>query len=245
MSDGSKIDWCNATINPLGWGCYGPGGTAEKPNRCSYCYAHRLAQRNLRACPKCRAFEPHIDHWADEWAKVGHWKKPRRIFVQSMGDFFAPSTPTNTILRARDRAFYRPTHTFVWLTRNPYRLIDFSPWPKNCWVGATATDQPSWERAILWLRRVEAPVRFISCEPLLGPIDPVGIEVLDWLIVGRQTGPGAKPWGAQECDLALQLELAARSKGVPVFIKDPLREEYCAAIGLGVQSRGTLTQWPR
>ena len=63
MADRTRIDWCDATINPWGWGCYGPGGTAEHPQRCSYCYAETLGKRHLRTCPDCRAFVP---HWHEE-----------------------------------------------------------------------------------------------------------------------------------------------------------------------------------
>ena len=89
----SKIEWLvgldnkhGETINPWGWGCYGPGGSAERPNLCCYCYAKILANRKLRKCSLCQQFVP---HWhPEQLEKPLHWKKPRRIFVASMSDPF-------------------------------------------------------------------------------------------------------------------------------------------------------------
>ena len=93
MSDRTKIEWANATINPGGWGCFGPGGTEDNPQRCSYCYAYRLAKRRLRSCKLCNDFVPHYHD--EEWTKPWGWSRPRRIFVQSMGDLWGRGANPN------------------------------------------------------------------------------------------------------------------------------------------------------
>ncbi|MCL4473542.1 MAG: phage Gp37/Gp68 family protein [Actinobacteria bacterium] len=223
----TKIEWCDETINPLGWGCYGPEGTAAHPKPCSYCYARRVARgpwAAQRGCPDCQAFRP---HWHPEMLeKPLGWKKPRHIFVQSMGDLFHPETPTEHIEAVLEVAEHCPQHTFIFLTKCPesYQLFRF---PENSLIGATATDQDSWERAILGLAHHSLSVAcdlrpsfgryFISAEPLLGQIKPNAISGLSWLIIGADSNRGAAlpdvPWGND-------LVEAAEKVGVPVFVKN-------------------------
>jgi protein gp37 len=241
----SKIEWTNETINPLGWGCYGPGGTPEKPQPCSYCYGRRFAARNTRGCDLCRQFIP---HWHPEMLdKSHHWKKPRRIFVQSMGDLFHPCTPQFQIELVLAMVKALPHHTFQFLTKNPKRLREFNPWPPNCWVGTTVTNQADADERIPLLLHAGASVRFVSVEPLMGPVDlspwlnygletwPEGhpespypdrpggysrkIPGLSWVIIGALTGPGAvKPKGEWVQGIIDQ----CRAPGVSVFVKNNL-----------------------
>jgi protein gp37 len=215
----SKIEWCDETLNPLGWGCYGPGGTPEVPRVCSYCYAKRMAHRGVRDCELCRQFIP---HWHPEMLdKPHHWKKPRRIFVQSMGDLFHPETPQFRIELVLAMAKVLSRHTFQFLTKNPKRLKEFNPWPANCWVGTTVTNQDDAIVRVPPLWNVEAPVRFVSFEPLLGPIN-VGLSgaYIKWAIIGGQTGPGAvKPKPEWVQGLIDQY----RAAGVALFLKDNLK----------------------
>ena len=185
----TKIDWSDEMINPLGWGCYGPGRTPENPKPCSYCYAMRIAHRGMRDYDLCRQFIP---HWHPEMLDKPHfWKKPRRIFVQSMGDLFHPSTPQFQIELVLAMAKALPRHTFQFLTKNPKRLKDFNPWPANCWVGTTVTGQADADERLPWLLQVEAVVRFVSHEPLLGAIDLTNYLPPEFCLNCNNTG---YPW---------------------------------------------------
>lgn len=189
MSDRSNIDWCDASIQPTGWGCYGPGGIASKPNRCSYCYAYRISQRKLRKCPLCQQFVP---HWhEEEMDKPMHWKKPRRIFVQSMGDLFGHSVPrivANRLIGLCDNA---AQHQYLVLTKEAKimyeRLAYWPSLPANLSVGVSVTNQDDADERLPWLLRTDAVVRFLSLEPLLGEID---LTNLHYKGVLRDVTPG-------------------------------------------------------
>lgn len=231
---GTKIEWCDETINPLGWGCYGPEGTPENPKRCSYCYAYRMAKRNLRDCQECREFVP---HWHPEQLELLEtWKKPRRIFMQSMGDLLHPAVPFINVHEVWDAMKAHERHTFLVLTKRPdhgekvikriYSLQRFG-WAvgfwKHVWVGTTV-EGPGQEWRIEKLLQIPASVRFVSMEPMLGPVDLRHIQTdsdnkINWVIIGAQTGPGAiKPkleWIQSVVD-------QCRAAGVPVFLKNNL-----------------------
>ncbi|MHB1131671.1 MAG: DUF5131 family protein [Chloroflexota bacterium] len=213
MADGSKIDYVDATINPLGWGCYGPGGTAAEPKRCEWCYAHRLAKRNLRKCDLCHQFVP---HWhPSEWDRPLHWKRPRRIFVQSMGDLFGVGADQDTTAFLFMMVETATQHSYLTLTKEPARMaaqLSDGELPPNLWCGTSVTCQADADKRVPHLLRVPAAVRWLSIEPLLGPVDlskwlplptfPSGVFVepidllplsrqLSWVVIGRQTGAGA------------------------------------------------------
>ena len=230
----SKIEWTDKTINPLGWGCYGPGGTAENPQICAYCYSRRMSKGPY--APKCDLCRQFIPHWHEEQLyKPLHWKKPRKIFVQSMGDLLGDWVPENQINAVLQIANRCPQHIFQFLTKNTKRLKDFNPWLSNCHVGTTVTNQDDADERLPWLLQVDAPVRFVSHEPLLGEISfrwakwaPIhqglnteyeGIRGIHWAIIGAQTGPGAvRP----EVDWVMNLAEQYRVAGVPLFLKDNL-----------------------
>jgi protein gp37 len=243
----TKIEWCDEVINPLGWGCYGPGGTPEKPKPCSYCYARRIAARNLRPCPLCREFTP---HWHPEQLDKPHyWKKPKKIFVQSMGDLMHPFTPAFHIELVKSMIRVNPRHTFILLTKNADRYQKFNPWPSNCWVGTTVTNQADADERIPWLLKADAPVRFVSHEPLLSAIDlspfkpfsgecycqdsPNGCKphltpncpekAINWAVIGAMTGPGAVRPKLEWIESFIEQYRAA---GVPLFLKNNLRLKF-------------------
>lgn len=217
----TKIEWTDFTWNPV-TGCWGPGGTAEKPNRCAYCYAHKLAARfwvQQYGTSYTEPFEPVFHEMRLlEPLKI---KKPAKIFVSSMGDLFGDWVPREWIEAVLDAVTACPQHTFQFLTKNSRRLKDFNPWPENAWVGATATDEESFAEAAAALVQVEAKVRFISAEPLLGEIRHFTIQttLIDWLIIGTLTGPAAKP-PCQEW--VQQLSDWAKYMGIPRFLKNNL-----------------------
>ncbi len=235
----SKIDWCDETINPLGWGCYGPTGTAARPKPCSYCYAQRASRgpwAAQRGCPLCQQFIP---HWHPEMLeKPRGWRKSRRIFVQSMGDLLHPETPAEHVQACIDLARELPRHTFIFLTKNPERYREFE-FPGNSWIGATATNQKQWDRAIeaLYQKQMDNlprtdgwPTFFISAEPLISAIDPSSdCAFIDWLIIGADSTRGAKQ---PNPDWALELINAAIVDAhIPVFMKDNLQPSLEPALG--------------
>lgn len=248
----TKVDWADYSWNPC-TGCWGPGGTAEKPNRCPYCYAQGIYRRfnpfekigyiqKKMSCMNKDPFQPLF--WPKRLSEPAKVRKPSKIFVCSMADLFGDWVPEDWIAEVQQVAHDCPQHTFQFLTKNPKRLKDFNPWPSNCWVGCTVTNQADADERLPWLVQVEAPVRFASHEPLLNAIDPApwlidgiptkaqvegfrglhyirhGAARIDWAIIGAQTGPGAvKPKPEWVQDLIDQY----REAGVFCFLKDNLK----------------------
>ena len=219
----TKIEWCDESINPLGWGCYGPDGTRDDPKPCPYCYAKRMANRHLRDCPLCNQFIP---HWHPEQLElVKKWKRPRRIFVQSMGDLFHSETPQEHIDAVLETVRACPQHTFMFLTKNPVRYIGQAQ-PKNAWFGTSASNATD-----LHVRQDQMcfslpTIAFLSLEPLLeGVSSYIDFDVWDWIIVGAQTGPGAKPLDPKIVESIISArDMYSQNTGVnvPLFLKDNL-----------------------
>ena len=238
----SKIDWCDETINPQGWGCWGPGGTPEKPQRCWYCYVERQAKGPyVPDCEQCKALVP---HWHPERLELPYrWKKPRKIFWQSMGDLWHPFSPFEQIAQVMRVVRATPQHTHVFCTKNPIRYADWSPWPDNCWLLTTITGLGPKEERIDDLLRSKALVKGISFEPLLGPIqlekrwlqihtDGQWLNVvecgqkaqsqhLNWLIIGAYTGKGASRFVPATAWVQGLID-QGRAAGTPIFLKDNL-----------------------
>lgn len=136
-----------------------------------------------------------------------------------MADLFGDWVPDEWIQQIKDtvRSIHNRHHTFQFLTKNPKRLKDFNPWPRNAWVGTTVTNQADSDERIIEMLKVDASVRFVSHEPLLGKI--LLPADLQWAIIGAQTGPGAvKP----EAEWVRNLIDQYRAGGVPLFLKDNL-----------------------
>jgi len=227
----TKIEWADYTWNPV-TGCLGPRGDGV---RCSYCYANRLAHGRLKKMyweqisftgTSSDPFAPRW--WPERLEQPFTVLKPSRIFVVDMGDLFGDWVSSDIQEHIIRIARHCSWHTFLFLTKWPQNLAQFNPWPKNCWVGATATDQESWDHALDHLKRVEASVRYVSLEPFLGDVVPHPNHRLDWLIVGVQTGPGAHPPLRGHVQTVLGW---AQYRNVPMFLKDNLhwperRQEY-------------------
>jgi protein gp37 len=199
MSTNSPIEWTEATWNPVA-GC-----TVLSPG-CTNCYAMRMAAR-LEAMGQAKYSgitrksggrskwngRINLDHASLDIPKK--WKVGRTIFVNSMSDLFHEKVPLEFIKAVFKTMVEAPQHTYQVLTKRADRAEEFSselPWPKHVWLGASVENADYVDR-IDHLRRTPAAVKFLSLEPLLGPLEGLNLQGIDWAIAGGESGPGARP----------------------------------------------------
>lgn len=227
MAQGSSIEWTEATWNPVA-GC-----TPVSPG-CLNCYAARMAMR-LEACgavsgcvkyigtaKRARDGRPvftgkiNLDRDAIELPR--RWRKPKVIFVNSMSDLFHKDVPTDFIADVFRVMNECPQHQFQVLTKRPERALALAPiltWSPNIWMG-TSVESAIYTHRIETLRDVPAAIRFLSCEPLLGPIPKLPLKGIHWVIVGGESGPGSRP---MEKEWVTQIRDRCVGEGVPFFFK--------------------------
>ncbi|HEX5761878.1 MAG TPA: phage Gp37/Gp68 family protein [Solirubrobacterales bacterium] len=188
MADRSAIEWTEATWNPV-TGCdkVSPG--------CAHCYAEAFAERwrGVAGHPYEQGFDLRL--WPQRLSQPQRWKRPRMIFVNSMSDLFHERIPVDFIRRVFDSIENAHWHTFQILTKRPERMVELADqlsWPANVWMGVSIENRRFVDRADA-LREVPAAVRFISAEPLLGPLEDLDLGQIDWLIAGGESGPRARP----------------------------------------------------
>jgi protein gp37 len=215
MADKSKIEWTDASWNPV-------TGCTKVSAGCQNCYAERMHVR-LRAMGQekylrgRRGFNDLRIH-PEELERPLHWKKPRRIFVCSMSDLFHNDVPENFILRVLRVCERSPQHTFQILTKRPERAEDLLlRWPDNVWMGVSIENAVASRRA-MHLVRIGAALRFVSFEPLIGwpTLKPDWWKRIHWAIVGGETGPGHRPMDLLR---AREIRDACRAYGIPFFMK--------------------------
>lgn len=211
MGSFSTIEWTEVTWNPV-TGCY------KISQGCKHCYAERMAGR-LKAMGSARytnGFEPTL-HW-DLVDQPRRWKKPRTVFVNSMSDLFQVDVPLEFIAAVFKTMAETPQHTYQVLTKRSDRLLElapFLPWPANVWMGVSVEDDRVVDR-VRDLQKVPAKVRFLSCEPLIGPLDDLPLTGIHWVIVGGESGPQARPMNA---DWVERIHDQARQSGSAFFFK--------------------------
>ena len=147
-----------------------------------------------------------------------HWIKPRRVFVNSMSDVFHPDVPDTFIADIFAVMMATPRHTYQILTKRPERVARLAvqlPFPPNVWIGTSVESQAVVDR-IRWLRKVPAAVRFLSCEPLLGPLPNLLLEGIHWVIVGGESGPHARP---MHPEWVLDIRDQCVAQEIPFFFK--------------------------
>ena len=257
----TRIEWCDESWNPM-------VGCSPISEGCLNCYAERMAGRNLPVtrCPECEGTgdngpcgpSPEDYHWCpvchgtgnvgftptfhpDRLDKPLHWRKPRRVFVNSMSDLFHEAFTDEQIRRVVDTAWLAPQHCFMVLTKRPERMqafmSDYAPEPLvNLWLGVTAENQQRADERIPVLLDTPAAVRFVSVEPMLSAVDltewlpcpqktcPTGDcherwechpeHALSWVILGGETGSGARP---MQPEWAKAVFDQCRAAGVPFF----------------------------
>lgn len=210
MADKTLIEWTQATWNPV-------TGCTKISAGCQRCYAERLAIR-LRAMKNpryCNGFTVTLHR--DLIGLPSKWKESRFIFVNSMSDLFHESIPDDFIRSVFCTMTANERHTFQVLTKRTARLAEIAktlPWPSNIWVGASVERQ-DYAKRLDDLRQVPARIRFISCEPLLGPLH-LDLDGIGWVIVGGESGPGARPMAAEWVRSLRDQTQAAR---IPFFFK--------------------------
>jgi protein gp37 len=147
------------------------------------------------------------------------WRLPRMIFVNSMSDLFHESVPINYVRDIFDVMSACRQHTFQILTKRPERAAELShdlpPWPAHVWLGTSVEDDRVLDR-VDSLRRVPAQLRFLSCEPLIGPLDTLSLQGIRWVIVGGESGPGARP---MQRDWVIDIRKKCQAQRVPFFFK--------------------------
>ena len=188
MATKSPIEWTESTWNPL-------TGCTKISAGCKHCYAERMALRlkAMRQRNYVNGFALTLHEAALELPL--RWKKPQTIFVNSMSDMFHQRVPKDFILRAFDVMRRAHWHRFQILTKRADRLASLSadlPWSENIWMGVSVESAPYTHR-IDHLRNTDAAIKFLSLEPLLGPLDGLSLDGIDWVIVGGESGPGSRP----------------------------------------------------
>jgi protein gp37 len=211
MATASSIEWTEMTWNPV-TGCF------KVSQGCKHCYAERMAKR-LHAMGSARyenAFKPTLHHDLVDLPR--RWKKPRVIFVNSMSDLFQEAIPEDFIRRVFATMEACPQHTFQILTKRSDRLRDLGTrlsWPSNVWMGVSVEDARVIDR-ITDLAAVPAQVRFLSCEPLIGPLDNLPLHGIHWVIVGGESGPAARP---MQREWVNSIHRQCTRSNVPFFFK--------------------------
>jgi protein gp37 len=211
MPTKSNIEWTEMTWNPV-------TGCTKISQGCKNCYAERMAKR-LKAMGSERYRKGFRIALHPDLLDVPHrWKQPRVVFVNSMSDLFHDEVPEAYIARVFDTMRACPRHTFQILTKRAERLEALSPrlpWPQNVWMGVSVEDSRVMER-IRHLQRVPAAMRFLSLEPLIGPLDDLPLDGIAWVIVGGESGPRARPMSPDWVNSILR---QCRNAGVAFFFK--------------------------
>ena len=207
----SNIEWTEETWNPVtGCDSVSPG--------CDNCYAERLAAR-LQAMGNKRyinGFRVTL-HW-DKIEEPLRWTRPRIVFVNSMSDLFHPEVPDDFIDGVFDTMARASQHTFQVLTKRPQRAakhLNGSQLPPHIWLG-TSIENDQYTFRANYLRMINAYVRFLSCEPLLGPLPSLDLNNIQWVIAGGESGPGHRPI---EIDWVRNLRDLSQKADIPFFFK--------------------------
>jgi len=214
MADRTNIEYCDATWNPA-------TGCTPASEGCDNCWARRMATR-LRGRAGYPADDPFRPTWhADRVDAPLHWRKPRVIAVGFMGDLFHEDQYEVASRHVLDIARETPRHTYLLLTKRPHiaakRLLGTNP-PGNVWIGVTAETQATYWARLHHLRVFSdcAWNTWLSLEPLLGPVDLDGLEGVDQVVLGGESGPGSR---TMRLDWARSVRDQCKDAGVPFYFK--------------------------
>ncbi len=216
MSDGSAIEWTDATWNPV-------RGCSKISAGCKHCYAETFAERwrGVPGHPYEQGFDLRLV--PEKLLEPLRWSRSKMVFVNSMSDLFHKSVPTSFIDAVFETMRIANWHTYQVLTKRAQRLCDYTnrrEWRgvahPHVWLGVSVEDRRWGVPRIDLLRRSEAAVRFLSVEPLLEDLGVLDLTGIDWVIVGGESGPGARP---MRREWALSIRDQCRAADVPFFFK--------------------------
>jgi len=211
MATVSKIEWTGSTWNPI-------TGCDKISAGCDHCYAERMARRlHAMGQPNYRNGFKLTLH-PDVLRKPLSWRQPRLIFVGSMTDIFHKDVPFDYLYQLFSVMKQASQHVFQVLTKRSGRLAKLAPdlpWPENVWMGVTVESR-QYVRRIDQLRETPAQTKFLSLEPLIGPLPSLNLLGIDWAIVGGESGPGARP--VRE-EWVLDIRDQCQTQSVPFFFK--------------------------
>lgn len=215
MADKSAIEWTDATWNPV-------TGCTKISAGCDNCYAERFSER-FRGVPG-HPFESGFDLTLrpERLEQPLSWRRPRMIFVNSMSDLFHKDVPKEFIGKVFGTMESAHWHTFQVLTKRSSLMRDFlksrygsAPGPAHIWCGVSVEDGSKLSR-VRHLQKAPAGIRFLSIEPLLGPVGTLQLEGIDWVIVGGESGPRARP---MEREWVREIRDQCKASGVAFFFK--------------------------
>jgi protein gp37 len=215
MSVATQIEWTDATWNPV-------TGCSKLTRGCDFCYAERFSER-FRGVPG-HPFESGFDLKLrpERLAQPLQWRRPRRIFVNSMSDLFHKEVPRSFVDAVFDTMEMASWHTFQVLTKRSSLMTRYLRGrfigrraPSHIWLGVSIEDERNVVR-LKHLRAADASTKFVSFEPLLGPVGKLDLEGIDWVIVGGESGPRARPI---EEEWAIDIRDQCRSANVAFFFK--------------------------
>jgi protein gp37 len=220
MADRTGIEWTEATWNPV-------TGCDQISTGCDNCYALSLSKR-LKAMgaekyqndgdPRTSGPGFAVTTHAKALQQPFSWRTPRTVFVNSMSDLFHAKVPVEFIRDVLDVIKRTPQHTYQVLTKRPMRALRLSDnldWPTNLWLGTSVENQAVLHR-VEHLRQIPVSVRFLSCEPLLGPLDGINLDDIHWVIAGGESGRSYRP---MELSWVRSVRDACLMASVPFFFK--------------------------
>ena len=211
MAANSTIEWTESTWNPV-------TGCTKISEGCAHCYAERMALRLKAMGQKNYANGFQVNLHPHALNIPLKWKSPHMIFVNSMGDLFHNEVPLSFIQQVFEVMKKAYRHRFQILTKRAERLADLAPslnWTENIWMGVTV-ESAAYLYRLEYLRNVSAAVRFLSLEPLLGPMPDMDLTKIDWVIVGGESGPGARPMNKS---WVIDIQQQCHDAKVPFFFK--------------------------
>ena len=207
----SAIEWTEVTWNPV-------TGCSKISDGCKHCYAERMSARlKAMGVSKYRRGFKVVTHDA-ELRKPLEWRKPRLVFVNSMSDLFHESVPPGFIESVFSVMNAAEAHTFQVLTKRPQRISELArnlTWTPNIWLGVSIESE-KWLARLDELKNTPARVKFLSLEPLLGPLSQIDLGSIDWVIVGGESGPGARP---MQSEWVREIRDNCQQSKIPFFFK--------------------------
>ena len=211
MATRSAIEWTETTWNPV-------TGCTKISQGCKFCYAERMSRRlQAMGVEKYRGGFSVAVHESTLGEPL-KWRRPRLVFVNSMSDLFHESVPSAFIEAVFDVMNRASRHSFQVLTKRPRRVVELNRrlrWTPNIWLG-TSIESERWIARLALLKGTGARTKFLSLEPLLGPLPDLSLEGIDWVIVGGESGPGARP---MQADWVRAIRDNCVTVGVPFFFK--------------------------